>query len=149
MMNLNERQQRNARTLDVGEVIVRSASGFPVLVQVPHYEGTLERTPTADDDVKTFMQGQIARLRLSIPQSEPWQPEAVEPPAATATAQHPGQQPLTGANRRNRIVGLPPTVVSHPLEVLLVGLPANIAFVVIANEDAAVLGALVVRLPLH
>jgi hypothetical protein len=84
MMNLNERQRQHARTLEVGEVIVRTASGYPVLVKVPFYEGTLDQTSTADEDVRAFMEGQIRRLGLSIPDYEPWPPEK-KPASAEST----------------------------------------------------------------
>jgi hypothetical protein len=75
LMNLNERQRRHARTLEVGEVIVRSATGYPVLVKVPYYEGTLEQVSTTDQDVKDFMGKQVRRLGLSIPDGQRWKPE--------------------------------------------------------------------------
>lgn len=82
MMNLNERQRQHARTLEVGEVIVRTASGYPVLVKVPYYEASLDQVSTADEDVKVFMQEQIRRLNLSIPDYEPWRQEKTEGPVS-------------------------------------------------------------------
>ncbi len=79
MMNLNERQRQHARTLEVGEVIVRAASGYPVLVKVPYYEETLERVSTTDEDVKAFMQKQTGRLSLSVPDYKPWQKPTTTP----------------------------------------------------------------------
>lgn len=83
MLNLNERQQQHARTIEPGEVIVRAASGYPALARVPFYKEILEEKlaekgqsldqyPTTDDDVKAFMQGQIKRFDLHMPEYEPW-----------------------------------------------------------------------------
>lgn len=90
LMNLNDRQRQHARTLDVGEVIVRSETGYPVLVKVPYYNEIVEQEwkrrgkskqltekaldeLTSDEAVTTFMKKQIQRLNLVIPDYEPWQ----------------------------------------------------------------------------
>ena len=83
MLNLNERQQHHARTLEPGETIVRAASGYPVLAKPPFYKAivegklneqgqTLDQYSTTNDDVKAFMQGQMQRFNLYIPEYEPW-----------------------------------------------------------------------------
>ncbi len=87
LMNLNERQRQHARTLEVGQVILRTPSGYPVLVQVPYYEGTLEQVSTSDQDVKDFMQRQIERLQLAIPDSQPWPREKRDKPASAGPAE--------------------------------------------------------------
>jgi len=70
LMNLNERQRQHARTLGVGEVIVRNAVGSPVLLKAPYYSDGLSEDATSDADIAAFMERQLQRLNIYVPPLE-------------------------------------------------------------------------------
>ncbi|MCP4897458.1 MAG: ATP-binding protein [bacterium] len=108
LTNLNERQRQHAHTLEPGEAIVRTESGYPVLVKVPFYEaqvrermkkaGWTTSTPqgkgtegfsTDDEQVQIFMEEQIRRHNLSLSDSEPWHDEPEPKPVAVSNREPP------------------------------------------------------------
>jgi len=87
ILNLNERQREYARTLGVGQAIVRSKSGRPVHIKVENYLDRFQRAVTdaplidfvlpdgtriqdeTDASVRTFMPG-----RIDMPAAIAWEP---------------------------------------------------------------------------
>lgn len=73
IMNLNGQQREYARTLPVGQAIVRGVAGRPVLVQVKNYLDQFQHaddTPIIDDSdeaLRTFMTKQLERLGVRLP----------------------------------------------------------------------------------
>jgi hypothetical protein len=89
IMNLDDRQQDYARTLQLGNVLVRDRSGRPVHLQVANYLDSFQDdsdqsiVDDSDQAVRAFMQ---QHGRIAMPAAQPWAPAAAPQKAAAPLA---------------------------------------------------------------